>query len=329
MDFPKINNNKLKGTIGEKFFQYFVYDNLKCIYHENHEETDFGLDGYIEIVNNNNVTGKMVGVQVKHGDSFFSRNTQYGYTYIDDNKHLNYYMNSQIPVFIIIMDNDYNRMNWIKFDISKTLPYDDNHWCIEIPKDNTLETNFYEAIMNSIEEIVDYEEEIGRNWVTNSALKGCDKRIIGISKMEIFNMNFDVIFNIIDRITMSKKVLIGSRGTLNIFFPEYAKDTREIFEIPEITDWLKMSIDIGIPWFYLLDYNNQNSGLSLLLNAYCKQINIIRDGNQYLISHDRNSIKVFFEKNFDNLNRFMLKHNIDKKINIEITDRIMKYYGYK
>ena len=50
--FPKITSNNLKGITGQAYFEYFVNEYLKCIYHPISEENDFGIDGYIELVIN-------------------------------------------------------------------------------------------------------------------------------------------------------------------------------------------------------------------------------------------------------------------------------------
>ncbi|WP_413542001.1 DUF4365 domain-containing protein [Brevibacillus sp. WF146] len=52
----------------------------------------------------------------------FKSKTSGGFKVIGKNKHLNYYLNSQSPIFIIIMDNCFKRMHWVKFEIYKTSP---------------------------------------------------------------------------------------------------------------------------------------------------------------------------------------------------------------
>jgi hypothetical protein len=81
MSFPKRNKNQLKGTVGQTYFQHFVNANLNCIYHPINQENDFGIDGYIELVDNDNVTGRLIGIQLKHGNSFFKLKTSASCTY--------------------------------------------------------------------------------------------------------------------------------------------------------------------------------------------------------------------------------------------------------
>jgi len=111
MKFPKRRKSNLTGAIGETYFQNFVNEALGCLYHPVHQENDFGIDGYIELVSGENVTGKLVGIQLKHGNSYFKNKTQYGYKYTGESKHINYYLNKGLPIFIILMDGEFKRMH--------------------------------------------------------------------------------------------------------------------------------------------------------------------------------------------------------------------------
>jgi len=72
--FPKRKKNRKKGLSGQTYFQHFVTEELECIYHPIPEENDFGADGYIEFVENERVTGRLLAAQFKHGDSFLKIN---------------------------------------------------------------------------------------------------------------------------------------------------------------------------------------------------------------------------------------------------------------
>mgnify|MGYP006069622691 FL=1 len=322
-----MNKSVSKGLVGQNYFQHFVHEKLNCIYHTINQESDFGIDGYIELKQNDIVTGKMVGVQIKYGNSFFENDTNYGYKFVGENKHLNYYLNSTVPVFIIIMDDKFERMNWVKFEISKTMPVGLNHWSIEVLKENNLETNFLQAIFDACTPIVDYEEEIEKNWFINTLLQNTKNRIIAIRKSDIENNNFDEIKHFLKNLCFNKEVLINSAASLDIFFPEYSNDAREIFDIPEIMMWLKNSIDIGIPWFYFLNFKMKNNGLNLLVHSYCREPKFLnKNGNMYFMKYDEILFSKFLLKNFDNLNKFIDKYNIDESINEKISEGIEKYF---
>ncbi|GAE32833.1 hypothetical protein JCM9152_4416 [Halalkalibacter hemicellulosilyticusJCM 9152] len=138
-------------------------------------------------------------------------------------------------------------------------------------------------------------------------------------------MSFDTINEFIERLSANEELLIKSANSLDIFFPEYDKDTREIFQIPEIMRWLKHSIDKGVPWFYFLSTKNKNNGLHLLIHSYCSNTNVDIDGKGYIINYAPEDLGKFIEKNFDSLNRFMDIHHLDIDMNKEISEKVTDY----
>ncbi|TVX95190.1 DUF4365 domain-containing protein [Cohnella terricola] len=325
MSFPKRNKNQLKGTVGQTFFQHFINAELNCIYHPINQENDFGIDGYIELVENENVSGKLIGIQLKHGDSFFRSRTIGGYKFFGESKHLNYYLNSQSPVYIVIMDGSFKRMNWVMFEINKTSPNSGDRWWIEVPKDNLLISNFKDELFQTAGPIINYEDQIKFNWAIDATLQDASFRVVAIPQKEILTGSYDYIINFIDRLSKNKDMLIKSRATLDIFFPAYDEDEREIFQIPEIMDWLKGSINIGIPWFYFLDTRTRNTGLTLLMHSYCKKTKTIRTDAGHMVEFDGNDLAKFIEQNYINLNTFTEENKLSLKINKEISLGIFEY----
>ncbi|ASA23369.1 DUF4365 domain-containing protein [Paenibacillus donghaensis] len=325
MSFPKRNKNQLKGTVGQTFFQHYVNAELNCIYHPINQENDFGIDGYIELVENDNVSGKLIGIQLKHGDSFFRSKTSGGYKFVGETKHLNYYLNSQSPVYIVIMDGDFQRMNWVMFEIDKTSPNSGDGWWIEVPEDNLLISNFQDELFQTVGPIINYEDQIKYNWAIDATLQGASFRVVAIPKKEILTGSFDYIINFIERLSKNKDILIKSRSTLDIFFPAYDEDDREIFQIPEIMDWLKKSVEVGIPWFYFLDTREMNTGLTLLMHSYCRKIKTVKSDEGYLAEFDRHDLKKIIEKNYINLNIYTEENKLSLEINKEISLGIFEY----
>lgn len=314
---------------GEAYFEYFVNSKLKCIYHKSSNNNDFGIDGFIELVINGYVTGKKVAVQIKHGDSYFRNKTIGGYKYVGEIKHLNYYMNSQLPVFIVLIDDALKNAIWIEFDVNQVMRYNNDRWWIEIPKENRLDNNFFNELVSSLHPIVDYEDEIEKAWMGDTILDNVDFRVIGIPKSDIFSMKLDSIHNVIDKLSKSKEKLVKARNTLDLCFPEYDNDKREIYEIPEIMNWLEYTVSCNIPWFYFLNYDVNSVGLKLLMHAQCAKINSYKQMDRHLILYDKFTVRNFFIRNFDILNKFTEKNNINEEINKEISDGIINFFETK
>jgi len=93
MDIQNIKRVKKTGKIGESYINIFVHQQLEWIYRSVPQESDFGIDGYIDIIKNEFVTGQTIGIQIKCGDSYYNKRTEGGIRYDGENKHLNFYIN--------------------------------------------------------------------------------------------------------------------------------------------------------------------------------------------------------------------------------------------
>lgn len=138
-------------------------------------------------------------------------------------------------------------------------------------------------------------------------LQGSDSVIMSITKDEIEKEDFTYIWSYISSVSRNREMLLKSRNILDICFPEYINDVREIYEIPEIVRWLKKSLDMGIPWFYFLNYKWENTGLLLLLEAFCYSEKVQISDSMYTLKIDNGKYAEFLEINFCNLNYFMEK----------------------
>ena len=108
--FPYKSLSKSKGQSGQSFFQHFIINELGWLYHKVEEENDYGIDAYIEVVDNGSVTGRLIGVQIKHGDSYFKVVNHCSIVFHGEEKHLNYYMNSTTPILIILLNTNFSNI---------------------------------------------------------------------------------------------------------------------------------------------------------------------------------------------------------------------------
>lgn len=64
------------------------------------QETDIGIDGFIETISHEESTADLIAIQVKGGDSF-ERSTKECFTVPVDERHLDYWRNLLMPVLLI------------------------------------------------------------------------------------------------------------------------------------------------------------------------------------------------------------------------------------
>lgn len=325
-NFPKINISKQKGQSGQTFVEHFITDKFKWIYHGIPIEKDYGIDAYLEIVENEIVTGKQIGIQIKHGNSYFNSTTQGGFKYEGEDKHLNYYLNISQPVILLIIDDEFKRIKWVLFEIEKITPKNKGWW-IEIPEHKNLTIKTRDEWMKLITPVVDYTSIVKRNSQLDKVIQDSSFGMISIPRTEIENMDFSYIESLFKRLSKNKKIMIKARSSLDFYFPEYDLDTREIYDIPEIRAWIKKSIELDIPWFYFLAYDGKNASLNILLNVLAKEIDRKEIDNGFLIKYDQQSILHFIDLMFYNLNQFTEKNNIEIEINKEISLGLHNFYS--
>ena len=324
-DFPKMNTSKQKGQSGQSFVEHFITEEFKWIYHGIPVEKDYGIDAYLEIVDNQNVTGKQIGIQIKHGNSYFKSKTDGGYKYVGEDKHLNYYLNIEQPVILLIIDDDFKRMKWELFEIEKTSPMEKGWW-IEIPDNKNLSINTKDIWKSFAAPIIDYKSIIEQNWQIDKIIHDSNFGVISLPRDEIENMDFSYIQSFFKRLSKNKAQLLKSRSSLDFFFPEYDSDPREIYDIPEIRDWFVKSIELHIPWFYYLAYDDKSASLIILLNILAKEEKRTKRNNGYFVELEKESFINFLDIMYMNLNNFTEANDINIEINKEISLGLFDFY---
>jgi hypothetical protein len=321
--FPKIDKSRSKGLRGQTLFQNIILTKYNWIYHPISQENDFGIDGHIEIVKDGNATAKFIAVQIKYGDSYFKNTRNNNIVFYGKEKHLNYYANSNIPIIIVLMNDDCSKLIWVRFDIELTYPTN-NGWTIEISCNNTFNKSDIEELAGPI---IDYAKEINSLWGIDEILNSCSLYLIVIPKEDIENLEYAKITNIIKHLSKNSKVLKEKCQSMDICFYGYDDDPRELFEIKEVMQWMKNSIDHKIPWFYFLSTITKNAAMILLSIALCgfeDNAEINNRGNLLFLSNEK--LAEFFDINFIILNEFMEKHGLTIELNKEITKNIFKRF---
>src|SRR4051812_35378746 len=107
----KYKKAKTTGKEGVIYVQGIVNAH-GSVFREVHEESDFGVDGFIEIVNSETVSGQLIAVQIKSGDSYLSADKREFVVKTDD-RHLQYWRNFMVPVILICYSPSKNAAVWL------------------------------------------------------------------------------------------------------------------------------------------------------------------------------------------------------------------------
>ncbi|HEX8069722.1 MAG TPA: DUF4365 domain-containing protein [Pyrinomonadaceae bacterium] len=108
MKYPK---TKIVGKSGVIYVDCIV-NAQGSVFRPVHQEDDFGIDGYIELVNSEYASGRLIAVQIKTGASYLSKDKQQFEVKVD-NHHLNYWRNFVVPVILICHSPSINLAAWV------------------------------------------------------------------------------------------------------------------------------------------------------------------------------------------------------------------------
>lgn len=117
--------------------------NLKCIFREQ-PINDFGIDAFVEIttfgldLKSTTPTGRLIGVQIKSGESYFKELKDDHIVFRGSKKHMNYWLNHSIPVIVVIYDKITDTAYWQEIN-KTTVILTGKSFKLRIPKQNLLD----------------------------------------------------------------------------------------------------------------------------------------------------------------------------------------------
>lgn len=107
----KYKANRTTGKAGVIYVEQIVNDH-GSIFRPVHQEDDFGIDGYIELVHSEEVSGRLIAVQIKSGDSYISKNKSQFEIDVND-RHLQYWRDFMVPVILVCYSPSNNIAAWV------------------------------------------------------------------------------------------------------------------------------------------------------------------------------------------------------------------------
>ncbi len=119
---------------------------------------DCGIDAQVELVDDNQASGKLIALQIKSGASWFKETTKDGYVFRGEMEHLEYWLNHSLPVVIVLCDIDNNIAYWQSIT-KHTISYTGKAWKVIVPfqqEVNVGMNNDLRRLANLVEIIPDY-----------------------------------------------------------------------------------------------------------------------------------------------------------------------------
>lgn len=143
---PRYSANDMTGDIGVDLVSLKVKKAFSWVFREQ-TKNDLGIDGHIEVVNESREgTGRLIAVQIKAGASYFKHDSDEGFTYYGDAKHLKYWLLHSLPVLVILCDESSGVCYWVEISRSNVTRTKAG-WNVLVPKKQTLSKKFKKELL--------------------------------------------------------------------------------------------------------------------------------------------------------------------------------------
>lgn len=326
-NFPKINSARQTGRKGIAILKDKIENELNWLFRETNLEDDFGIDGHLDIISDEGkVTGKSIAFQLKTGENFFKEKNDIGYIFRGEDKHLNYYINYSLPIIIILINPNSRKIIWELFDAGKT-DRAKKSWKMTIPENKNLTKKSKKSLLQCVGPITDFSSQLEEDWKINDLLKRHNRILFQIPKNEVINKNFQFIIDGLDRIQGTTDLILHTKNRVDISFDDYDFDERELFEIPEVKEWVIELFEMSNCWPYLMAMDEFGAFMRVAL--YCHLTNAkktLLENNRFTVDYDPKEVMEFIKLNWHKLNLYSDENNISEKVNREISNKIMSYF---
>ncbi|MEO9885457.1 MAG: DUF4365 and DUF1817 domain-containing protein [Balneola sp.] len=327
--FPKYNNNRQTAEKGVTLVKKIIEDEMGWIFRKVPLDDDFGLDGYVDIITENGyVTGKYFGIQIKTGKSYFSKERPNGWEFIGEIKHLNYYLNLDFPILIILVDLDSQEAFWGDFEVNSIVQAR-NGWKMIIDKENRLNKEAKTTFKKMTGEAIDYLPQLQAQWEMNKKMIESHIIWLAVDKSEIEEENYSGFTTLLKRITASNELIKELKGKLSFAIFGYEDDKRELYQIEEVRTWIKEVIPLFKYWAYFLYMTEETKDmLGLRILQVCsidlEEIEFDKERNGFKVIHDMEQNIELMNQLFLWLNEFSDKYGIQEPTIFEQSMKVAK-----
>lgn len=101
---------------------------------------DWGIDAIIEAKDDEGLSGKLIGVQIKSGESYFKEQKDDCVIFRGDIRHYNYWLNYSLPVIVVLYSQTTGEFIWEHVN-EQTANKCQKGWKISVPRHQKLSTS--------------------------------------------------------------------------------------------------------------------------------------------------------------------------------------------
>ena len=146
----KVSPTEEREDAGVRHVECFFRDELRWLFRVQ-RRFDYGIDAHAEIVNldfpETLVTGRLLAVQVKSGDSFFDEpDSERGWRFRDSNDHLAYWLGGSLPTVVVLVNS--RREAYWEVISTRTVTENADRFSLVVPRSHPLDATAAEALIS-------------------------------------------------------------------------------------------------------------------------------------------------------------------------------------
>ncbi len=121
-----------------------IHSQLGCLFRRQ-PENGFGVDAHVEIVEDEEPTGLLVGLQIKSGSAYLKEADPDGFVFRGKLRHLDYWINHSLPIIVVLHDPASDTCFWqsVSEHVVKRLK---KGWKLVVPRAQKLDSASRDAL---------------------------------------------------------------------------------------------------------------------------------------------------------------------------------------
>lgn len=120
--------------------QLAIKEKLRWLFREQPTE-DYGIDAHAEVVDGEDVRGRLLALQIKSGESWFRETAPGGWWFRPDAEHVRYWLNHSLPVVVVLYHPGTKSCHWQLVNRRTLQGTPKGGWKLLVPEDQVLDAS--------------------------------------------------------------------------------------------------------------------------------------------------------------------------------------------
>jgi hypothetical protein len=157
------------ATEGVTYTKMVLETQLRWLFREQPTE-DYGIDAHTEVVDGEEVTGRLLALQIKSGSSWFKELAPGGWWFRPDAEHIHYWLDHSLPVIAVLYDPEGEKCYWQAVTRATLEQTSKGGWKLLIPERHQLNASaadqLREAAKGAPYELRLRQLQLAKPWMT-------------------------------------------------------------------------------------------------------------------------------------------------------------------